>query len=372
MRYRRTYKKNELLIIISICFLFFICIGYSAYNQTLKISGSATMGGSEECPIIEITLSGSWQEEGKYNYVYSVKITNNSDQDIDGWRFGVKVPDGTEMPEKYNPTGEISNGFAYTSPFEYNKLISVGKTINFQFTLLTDDPNFQYTKVVFENGNSGGNTGGGDSGGGESGGGDSGGGSEEVIEPSNIVLDYNQITLVEGSLKQLTATIEPQGATGVITWESSDISVATVTNTGEITAVAPGNAVITAKIGDISATCDITVKEKESSTGGVSVECTPGNPWGTEGDYTRQLDFTVKNDSAEAITGWQFLIYAPEGSKIANYWNCTYEEIEGGFILINGTYNGYVEPNGSVSFGIQITTPEENYIPEISNIQVES
>lgn len=49
-------------------------------------------------------------------------------------------------------------------------------------------------------------------------------------------------------------------------WSSSDPTVATVSDSGEVTALAAGNAVITAKVGDAEATCSVTVKAAGDST----------------------------------------------------------------------------------------------------------
>ena len=67
------------------------------------------------------------------------------------------------------------------------------------------------------------------------------------------------LSILENDKVQLTATLYPQGATGTITWASSDTSVATVSATGEVTAVAAGSATITAKCETYSDTCAVTV-----------------------------------------------------------------------------------------------------------------
>ena len=78
---------------------------------------------------------------------------------------------------------------------------------------------------------------------------------------SNITLNQTTVTLVEGESLTLTATVAPDDATDkTVTWSSSDKSVATVDNNGKVTAVAAGTATITAKAGDKSATCVVTVK----------------------------------------------------------------------------------------------------------------
>ena len=86
-----------------------------------------------------------------------------------------------------------------------------------------------------------------------------------VVDPevpvSAVTLDVTSLTLLKGATYTLTATVAPEDATDkTVSWSSSDPAVVTVEN-GVLYAVAPGNAVITAKAGDIEATCAVCVKE---------------------------------------------------------------------------------------------------------------
>lgn len=68
-------------------------------------------------------------------------------------------------------------------------------------------------------------------------------------------------TLKPGQSLQLNATVLPENATDkTVVWTSSDVTVATVTNSGLVTAVSVGNASITATAGDRSASAGITVE----------------------------------------------------------------------------------------------------------------
>ena len=81
-----------------------------------------------------------------------------------------------------------------------------------------------------------------------------------VIEVAEIKLDKEELTLSPGQTGQLTATVEPGDATDkTVTWTSSDETVATVDQEGKVTAVAEGEAVITAKAGEKEATCKVIV-----------------------------------------------------------------------------------------------------------------
>ena len=82
----------------------------------------------------------------------------------------------------------------------------------------------------------------------------------EQIDPTGVTLNNTTANLQVGGTSQLVATIQPNGASGSVTWTSNNTSVATVSNTGLVTAKAVGNAVITARVSEsISATCTVTV-----------------------------------------------------------------------------------------------------------------
>ncbi len=80
-----------------------------------------------------------------------------------------------------------------------------------------------------------------------------------IVPVSGITLSQTSLSLEVAKTITLTATVKPDNATDkTVTWTSSNTSVATVSN-GTVTAVAAGTATITAKAGDKSATCVVTV-----------------------------------------------------------------------------------------------------------------
>jgi len=80
---------------------------------------------------------------------------------------------------------------------------------------------------------------------------------------SKIVLSESDVTMSTGESRQLTATVYPDEADDKsVDWKSSDESVATVDETGLVTAISNGNATITAIATDgsgISASCGISI-----------------------------------------------------------------------------------------------------------------
>ena len=83
---------------------------------------------------------------------------------------------------------------------------------------------------------------------------------------TGITLNKSELTLTAGEDETLTATVTPEGSTDTVVWSSSKTDVATVDSaTGEVTAVAPGEATITATAGTKTATCKVKVNCAHSS-----------------------------------------------------------------------------------------------------------
>lgn len=99
-----------------------------------------------------------------------------------------------------------------------------------------------------------------------------------TISVESITLNKTQLSLVKGATETLAATVLPTTATDkTVTWKSSDTAVATVKD-GIVTAVAAGNATITATAGGKTAICAVTVTNPSnsgSSSGGGGGSSTP-------------------------------------------------------------------------------------------------
>jgi uncharacterized protein YjdB len=82
-----------------------------------------------------------------------------------------------------------------------------------------------------------------------------------VATIDNIYLDQPEMVLDRGTNGQLTVSYEPPDTTDdkTVAWTSSNPEIATVDDSGKVTAISAGDATITAKVGTHTATCEVTV-----------------------------------------------------------------------------------------------------------------
>lgn len=79
----------------------------------------------------------------------------------------------------------------------------------------------------------------------------------EVVVLSSITLDTNDITLAEGEVYQLVATVHPSDWEGELTWSSDNKKIASVDEEGRLTNVNGGDCVITVSADGVSTTCKV-------------------------------------------------------------------------------------------------------------------
>ena len=96
-----------------------------------------------------------------------------------------------------------------------------------------------------------------------------------VSQPvTGISLNQSSISIIKGKTYQLSASIQPSGASNRnVTWSSSNSNIATVSSSGKVSAKAAGTATITVttKDGSKTAKCTVTVKNEPIKVTGVSL-----------------------------------------------------------------------------------------------------
>lgn len=129
----------------------------------------------------------------------------------------------------------------------------------------------------------------------------------ETVLVNSVSLDKTNLELTEGDTETLTATVAPDNATDKnVTWSTSDVSVATVTD-GVVTAVSAGTATITVTAqsdNTKSATCTVTVTAATVPVTGVTLSQTQASLYynGTPNTLTLTATVVPANATDKAVT----------------------------------------------------------------------
>ena len=162
---------------------------------------------------------------------------------------------------------------------------------------------------------------------------------KQTVSVTGVTLDQAELSLYTGESKTLNATVQPDSATNKnVTWSSDNEAVATVDNSGKVTAVTAGEANITVKTedGNHSADCKVTVTQ---STYSISADTTALNFGSVYTGYTQPAAqmVIVKNTGNQQVavtlpTANDFIITAGTG-------------------FTNGS--AAIEPDGTATFTVQ-------------------
>ena len=127
-----------------------------------------------------------------------------------------------------------------------------------------------------------------------------------TVDVEKVSLNKSATTLTEGESETLTATIAPSNATGdkTVKWSSSNAEVAAVDSNGKVTAKKAGTAVITATSSNgKTASCTVTVKQKEIAITGISLNKSTTSI--TEGESeTLTATITPSNTTGDKTVKW--------------------------------------------------------------------
>lgn len=131
-----------------------------------------------------------------------------------------------------------------------------------------------------------------------------------VVDPTSISVSPATLSMQVGDASQLTATVLPDNATNKnVTWSSTNTNVATVTNSGIVTAVGEGNAevIATTEVGGLTDACSITVlPETGEDYYSLSVNITGSGTVTTSPDGGLYLSGTEVTLTAAPDEGYQF------------------------------------------------------------------
>ena len=217
-------------------------------NSNVEVSGAVGIGSSQGT----ITIDGGTLTT---DVTYAGIINSTSAQDCDiNFKDANVIVKGTGTAGIHAPNGTVrienSTVTVQATSYAYSAMPSLNYPVSYKVTAGEDSesavviPNGDLKVDSFQN-------------------------KYVKIEPlamilvESVTLNQTELSLTPGETSALTATVAPDNATDwTVTWASSDVNVATVDETGTVTAVAPGTAIITVTANDgngKSASCEVTV-----------------------------------------------------------------------------------------------------------------
>ena len=120
-----------------------------------------------------------------------------------------------------------------------------------------------------------------------------------TITLTGVTVAPKKVNLDIGKNITLSAVKEPVNATGDLIWTSDKPAVATVDNTGKVTAVAAGTATIKVTCGGMEDTCTVTVDHTHD---------TEKQPWVYKNPDTHTKTCTAGDDTKYAPHNWQWVV----------------------------------------------------------------
>ena len=173
----------------------------------------------------------------------------------------------------------------------------------------------------------------------------------EQIPVTGVTISQDSATILKGGTLSLSATVSPSDASNKgVEWTSSDAAIASVANTGVVTAHNYGNATITVttKDGGFTDTCLVTVAPNSIS---VSVDKTY-----LVGETISKDDITVLSDDNLELYNFAF---SNDGYQF------TYSDASGGGALTNKTFTNSISCLGlTASLTVQVQRKEYEQVSD--------
>ena len=158
-----------------------------------------------------------------------------------------------------------------------------------------------------------------------------------TVAVTGVTLNPTTLELEVGGTGTVAATVAPENATDkTVTWSSDKTDIVTVDSTGKVTAVKEGTTTITAKAGEKTATCTVTVKAK----GTVSVTGVTVNPTTVKLDVGKTtvlgVTITPENATEKGVT-WKS---SDESKATVDAKGCVTAKAEGTVTITATTKDG--------------------------------
>ena len=271
----------------------------------------------------EFIINNEWNA----GFTSTVKITNSSQQDIDGWTVGLNFSDGSTINNIWNANISGSNPYD-ASDKGYNAKIRVGQSVQFGFNTKKATSGTPATTPVLSGICA-------DSGANQLPNANARASLLSGQVPLNVGFDGSASRDPEGSQLTYLWTFMPGESSTEISPsftfdEAGTYSVSLVVNDGE----------------QNSLPSELVINVFDPLSGDARCEFEIANEW--QSGFTGKV--TLYNDTSAVIDGWIASLTFPDNTSVSGAWNSS---VSGNnpFNFNNANYNGKIQPGSSQSFG---------------------
>lgn len=366
-RLKNKIMNNKVKFIVIIACIFILTLGsaYAVLNQVFNISGKATIG--NENTICENNISGelifntNWgNNDGTQTFNTSLKIKNNSAEDIVGWTVMIKGPSDLTVQSNANITVD-EDGIITLTNYDWNGTITPDIEFSLEIGFITVETELNLEYVTFNGCVIHGD------------------GAPDIepeepdpdVELTGLTVSPSEYTMSIGEVVTMQATKTPSNAAATIIWTSSNSNVASISDDGIVTAISNGTTTITATSGNITATATITVEEETPppSTSDVQVVFKNNDNYWQNGDGTWSMNFsvTITNNSSNTIDKTMFSLVMPEGTTYS-IWHDAVTVSGNDFVYAYQLENGATQTIYGQLIWPSDVNPDDYISPQIINV----
>ena len=123
------------------------------------------------------------------------------------------------------------------------------------------------------------------------------------VPANKLNLSLKTVNLEVGDTVTLKATVDPENTTDQLAWSSDESKVATVDENGKVTAVGAGKATITAKAGNQTARCEVTVYKVDSNISAPTIDTSKPVDSVTVGINDEELQKNISDTLTSIVNG---------------------------------------------------------------------
>jgi uncharacterized protein YjdB len=175
--------------------------------------------------------------------------------------------------------------------------------------------------------------------------------TETGTAETTLSMSQSTLGMLTGATAQLSTVVNNAATGSELTWTSSNPAVATVDQTGLVSALTAGTAYITATLGTLTATCTVTVTNSEVTATSVSVSPTSASL--TSAGQTRQLTAAVLPSNATNVT----YTWKSSNTSVATVSQSgVVTAVANGTTTITLTTNGGLTATATITVAIATTT----------------